>query len=108
MGAIADSLIAELDRESKSTERILSVVPADRLDWAPHAKSMSVGKLAWHIASLPKNAILGLTIGERDIATAKPEPQPDNPGDIAAAFRKNVADLKDVLSKFDDATLMSE
>jgi uncharacterized damage-inducible protein DinB len=108
MGAIADSLIAELDRESKSTERILAVVPADKLNWAPHTKSMALGQLAWHIASLPKMAILGLQVGERDIANARPDPQPDTPGDMAAAFRKNVSDLKDALSKFDDATLMSE
>ena len=108
MGAIADSLIAELDRESKSTERILAAVPGDKLSWAPHTKSMALGQLAWHIASLPRMAILGLSVGERDIANARPDPQPDNPGDIAAAFVKNVADLKDTLSKIDDGRLMTE
>jgi uncharacterized damage-inducible protein DinB len=108
MGAIADTLIAELDRESKSTERILAAVPADKLAWSPHAKSMSLGQLAWHIASLPKMAIGGLRTGERDIANARPDPQPDNPGDIASAFRQNVSDLKTALSGIEDATLMTE
>src|SRR6202022_3787139 len=68
MMKLADVLIAELEREAKSTERILARVPDDKLDWAPHAKSMSLGQLAWHIASLPKSAMTALATGERDVA----------------------------------------
>lgn len=108
MNAIRDALVAELDREAKSTERILQAVPADKLDWQPHAKSMTLGRLAWHIASLPKNAILGLDLGERDVALARPDPQPDTAVNIVNAFKQNVADLKERLSKTDDSTLMTE
>ena len=54
---LAQSLIAELEREAKSTERMLERVPQDKLDWQPHPKSMTLGQLAWHIASLPANAV---------------------------------------------------
>ena len=69
---------------------------------------MSLGQLAWHIASLPKAAINALRTGERDVALARPDPRPPGAVDILEAFRKNVADLKEVLSAIDDAMLLNE
>jgi uncharacterized damage-inducible protein DinB len=108
MGTISEHLISEIEREAKSTERILEAVPADKLDWKPHVKSMSLGDLAWHIAILPRNAILGLETGERDIATAKPSPRPADAGDIVAKFKQNIVDLRAVLLAWDDQRLLTE
>ena len=105
---LAETIMAEAEREGKSTVRILERVPDDKLDWAPHSKSMSIGQLAWHIASLPKNAALGLRTGERDVSQSRPAPRPANAGDMVEAFRQNLAELKAVLSEMDDAKLMSE
>ena len=46
--AIADALIAELEQEAATTRRVLERVPADKLAWKPHDKSMSLGRLALH------------------------------------------------------------
>lgn len=48
--AIKDAYIAELKQESVLTKKILERVPMDRKDWKPDEKSMSVGRLATHIA----------------------------------------------------------
>lgn len=37
-----------------STRRLLERLPADRLDWKPHAKSRSLGELATHVTELPR------------------------------------------------------
>lgn len=50
---LADRFVAELRNEAATTRRVLERVPEDRLSWKPHAKSMSLGQLAMHIASLP-------------------------------------------------------
>lgn len=50
---IAESWISEFDREMAETRRILERVPEDKLDWRPHAKSMTLGRLATHIAEIP-------------------------------------------------------
>lgn len=105
---LADAIIAELEREAVSTARILERVPPDKLDWAPHAKSMKLGQLAWHIATLPKSAIGALKSGERDVTKARPDTTPATIGDIVAEFRRNVADLKQTLSVTEDATLLNE
>lgn len=50
---MTESLIAEVRREAESTRRVLVRVPDDRLSWAPHPKSMTLGLLALHVARLP-------------------------------------------------------
>jgi uncharacterized damage-inducible protein DinB len=49
----SDALVAEVRREAETTRRVLERVPEDKLAWAPHAKSMSLGTLALHVATVP-------------------------------------------------------
>lgn len=44
---------AQLDRILEGNKRLLERIPEDKLDWKPHEKSMSVGELAEHLATLP-------------------------------------------------------
>jgi len=48
--ALKDGLIAELKYESSLTKKMLEKVPMDKKDWRPHEKSMTLGRLATHIA----------------------------------------------------------
>jgi uncharacterized damage-inducible protein DinB len=52
MPSMMEPMIAELDQEAVATLRMLECVPEDKLDWAPHVKSMTLGQLALHVASL--------------------------------------------------------
>ncbi len=51
--AIKDAFIAELKHESSMTRKMLEKVPLDKKDWKPHEKSMSLGRLATHVAETP-------------------------------------------------------
>ena len=51
--AIKDTFIAELKHEAALTKKMLERVPMDKADWKPHEKSMTLGKLAVHIATIP-------------------------------------------------------
>ena len=53
--AIIDTLLAELEQEATTTRRVLDRVPQEHLGWKPHPKSMSLGQLALHIATVPGN-----------------------------------------------------
>lgn len=48
-----DEVIREFEREAKTTRRLLERVPTDKLEWTPHSKSMSLGRLAMHLAVVP-------------------------------------------------------
>ena len=51
---IAEILLLDFDKEISNTRRTIERLP-DTIDteWAPHAKSMKLGKLAMHCANLP-------------------------------------------------------
>ena len=48
-----EMLLQELAQEAQTTRRVLERVPDDRLGWKPHERSMSLGQLALHIATMP-------------------------------------------------------
>jgi uncharacterized damage-inducible protein DinB len=80
-----ESFRKELETESEGTRKMLALVPADKLDWAPHPKSMKMKALATHIADLPLWISLGLNTDELDFNTS-----PYNPKDC-----KNAKELVD-------------
>lgn len=47
---LTEALLLEIDEEAISTRKTLACVPDDKLDYQPHAKSMTLGRLAGHIA----------------------------------------------------------
>lgn len=46
-------VISELEHESAATARLLNALPATQLGWKPHPKSMTLGQLALHVATIP-------------------------------------------------------
>jgi uncharacterized damage-inducible protein DinB len=50
---LKDAFIAELKNECASTKKMLERVPMDKADWKPHEKSMTLGRLAVHVAEIP-------------------------------------------------------
>ena len=49
----AELLLQDFDTEISNTRRTLERVPEGKNDWTPHPKSMPLGKLAMHCATLP-------------------------------------------------------
>jgi uncharacterized damage-inducible protein DinB len=64
----SELLLPELDEEMKKTRITLERVPADKMDFAPHAKSMPLGKLAPHVAQLAGFGLIILTTPELDFS----------------------------------------
>ncbi len=60
---IAEGYILEFDAEMANTRRMLELVPEGDLDYTPHPKSMSLGRLAGHIAEM---AQWGTVTAEQD------------------------------------------
>ena len=51
--SIKDALLPEFDHEMATTRRVLERVPDPEFGWKPHEKSMTLGRLAAHIANIP-------------------------------------------------------
>ncbi len=65
-GTVADTIYTDLDNELKSTRRMLERYPEGHDDWRPHAKSMTLAKLASHTAELPLFATKIVTTDSMD------------------------------------------
>jgi uncharacterized damage-inducible protein DinB len=48
-----DPILMELSHEMATTRRLLERVPDAHLGWKPHVKSMTMARLATHIAEIP-------------------------------------------------------
>ncbi|MGA2324882.1 MAG: DinB family protein [Bryobacteraceae bacterium] len=105
---LADALIAELEQEVKTTRTLLGRVPDDKLSWKPHAKSMTLGQLANHIATIP-GGVAGFAARDSvDYGTFSPPPQAATAAAILAVFEESAARAKAILGEMDDAALMKE
>ena len=104
---ISEMLLPEFDQEMASTRRILDRVPEDKFTWKPHAKSMTLGRLATHISEIPAWAARALTVSEFDMAPpGGPALQPRALGstaEILALFDKNVVEGRRALAAVQDA-----
>lgn len=89
MPTLTSALAAELKHEAASTRRLLERVPEDRLDWQPHPKSMTLGRLVGHLGELPGWGQSTMEHPEVDLA-AIPENQR---GAVAASVDRLLADF---------------
>ncbi len=66
--ALKDAFIGELKYEGSLTRKMLERVPLDKKEWRPHAKSMTLGRLATHVAEIPHWISRIITIDDWDFA----------------------------------------
>jgi uncharacterized damage-inducible protein DinB len=104
MLSMTDELIAEFAQEAQITRRVLERVPTDKLSWKPHAKSMSLGQLALHIASVPAGVAEFLSEPVRD-APFVPVPEARTHDEILSTLDKGVAIANAKLAAWKDQGL---
>jgi uncharacterized damage-inducible protein DinB len=107
---IAEILLQDYDIEISNTRRTLERVPEDKPDWTPHEKSMKLGKLAMHCASLP---IFGYYILEDDGMDMKNSKRPQSNFTFTTReacvqrLDESSAQCRDALAKASDERLMA-
>ncbi len=88
-----EALTLELEKESVTTRRMLSAIPSDKFDWQPHEKSMTVKRLATHIAELPTWIAMTLDTDELDFENNPYKPENlNNSAELMAYFEKSLED----------------
>jgi len=97
-------LLQELEQEARTTRRVLERVPADRLGWKPHDKSMSLGQLALHVAIVP-GAVAELSQRSSIPVPEFVHPSPASAAELIPAFDDSIAKATAVLRSIDDESL---
>jgi uncharacterized damage-inducible protein DinB len=106
---LTEALLPEYDHEMANTRRSLERVPDDRLDWKPHAKSMTMRQLAVHLAEMPGWAIPTIEMESFDVAPPGgpryQPPQANSRAEILEIFDNNVVEARAAISGADDGHL---
>ncbi len=102
--SIIEGLLQELEQEAQTTRRVLERVPADRLGWKPHDKSMSLGQLALHVAIVP-GAIARIARLSPFPLPEFTQPSPASVDELLPALEQSVATAREVLQGMDDRGL---
>jgi uncharacterized damage-inducible protein DinB len=73
---VTELFLGELEREAVITRRALERVPEGRDEWAPHAKSMRLGRLATLVATMPSWITMMIERDELDLSPPGGSPPP--------------------------------
>jgi uncharacterized damage-inducible protein DinB len=104
---ITDALLPEFDHEVATTRKLLERVPDENLAWKPHDKSMSLGELASHLATLLSWGSTTLTRSEFELSAEYTRPDLKTRAELLAAFDKEAAAAREALAGRSDAELMA-
>jgi len=103
---ISQALLPEFEQEMQNTRKMLERVPEGRNDYKPHEKSMTLGRLAGHVAEL---AGWGKTTLEVEVLNIEPGMQPftaTSRQELLDCFDKNVREARALIEKAGDQDWM--
>lgn len=100
---LSELLLPELDQETINTRKILERCPTDKFGWKPHEKSMTLGKLAAHLAGMPKWGSMTIDTDELNFEPGEfVEEIPPTTADMLAAFDADSKTFRDKLTRLTD------
>jgi uncharacterized damage-inducible protein DinB len=99
---LSPSLLRELESELPSLRRCLERLPADKFDYQPHPKSMTLGQLATHLAQMPEWGATTINTTELDFSGGFEQPKPQTTDELLALFDSGAAAFREALAKASD------
>jgi uncharacterized damage-inducible protein DinB len=100
------AILPEFDHEMANTRKSLERVPDNKLAWKPHTKSMTMGNLGTHLATI--NGWAEAIIGQDsfDVSNAPPPPQLTSHAQMLETFDKSTASARKAIAAASDEQLM--
>jgi len=102
-----EPMMGEIQQEAATTKRVLERVPGDKLAWKPHPRSMSIGQLAMHIATIPGGITKLAQVDDFEVNPANfTPPVPKNTQEILTALDASVKAAQEYLGGVSEAAAM--
>jgi uncharacterized damage-inducible protein DinB len=108
--SIAATFLPEYDHELATTRRVLERVADAELGWKPHDKSMTLGQLAGHVASIPCWLTVTMEGMFHDVGPGEKGATLDNVSSRDALLREfdaNVKKARAALARASDAEMQA-
>jgi uncharacterized damage-inducible protein DinB len=103
--SIAEMLLPEFDQEMANTRKILECVPEDKLDYKPHEKSMTLGRLAGHTAEMAAWGATAINTERLDLTPDMTPSVPKSRKELLDLFDKGVAEARTAIAGASDQDL---
>jgi hypothetical protein len=102
-----EPMSGEIEQEAATTRRVLERVPEDKLTWKPHPRSMSLGQLAMHVATIPGGICKLAQVDEFEVNPANFNPPvPEEFREILAALDASVQAAQEYLGGVSESSAM--
>jgi uncharacterized damage-inducible protein DinB len=104
--SIAQSMLPEFDNEMANTRKMLERVPDDKLSYKPDPKSMTLGRLASHVAEIVG---WGVSVFNDDSYVITPDHKPFDAKsrlDLLETFEKDAKQARAALADAPDSGMM--
>jgi len=103
------SMLQEFNQEAATTKRVLDRVPADRLAWQPHSRSMTLGQLALHVATVPAGIVRITNTDTFDASTTDfTPPSPKSCEEIHDALEQSMRTVESRLAECSTDTALAD
>jgi uncharacterized damage-inducible protein DinB len=103
---VNELLLPLYDQEIENTRRILKVVPEDKFGWKPHEKSMTLGRLASHVAELPNFLTTIIQTEQMELTTSDMKPfSPTTRAEMLEGLEKRASEARQAIAKASDEHL---
>jgi uncharacterized damage-inducible protein DinB len=107
MTTMTSPMLSEFREKAAVTKPVLDRVPPDKLSWKPHAKSMTLGQLAVHVATVPGALARIMPQDAFDVSQGSfVPPQPKSIEEIHTAFDQSIREVEDCLKGMTDQTAL--
>ncbi|MBI5186803.1 MAG: DinB family protein [Nitrospinae bacterium] len=101
-----DPILQELAQEGATTRKFLEQVPGDKLSWKPHEKSLSLGQLSRHIATIPCFVAEMVKQERFEFPESLEFQSAETAEELAATLEEGLKKAREILGQFDDQALM--
>ena len=100
---VSDLMLSEFDAEMQKTRTTLERVPDGKAEFAPHPRSMPLGKLAPHVAQLSSFGLTVLTTPGLDFSQGSVKPLAfESAAQLVRAFDEGAAKARSALAGLPD------
>lgn len=106
--SIAQSLLPEFNNEMANTRKMLERVPDDKLGYKPDPKSMTLGRLASHVAEIVGWAISVFNDNEYVITPGHKALDATSRAELLEALDQNVKEAHAAIDKAPDSGMMNK
>jgi uncharacterized damage-inducible protein DinB len=102
---ISQMLLPEFDHEMANTRKMLERVPDGKFDYKPHEKSMTLGRLAGHVAEVPSYATATIRLDKLEMTGSEKPFTATSKKELLESFDKFAAEAREAISTVSDEDL---